>query len=615
VTNVPAETEASGGQSERPVRAKNPRLRVLLDLGVLLFLALFLRCHNLPHESVWLDEYYSAAYLNAPTLTQFIRDQRPENFEMVPVYFTMEYYWAHVFGSGFLALRALSLLFGAATLCLIYALGRQLQGRAAGIVAGALYALSPHMIHHDQFIRPYPLLTLLGAASSWLLIRHLQEAPTDTDGNGLAPHTRWSRHRWLIACGLVNALLMGTHLFGVLFAAPQAIVLLGSALAAHGQEKRVALLVFAAWSAWHALVFLLIAWWVFPLPLEIFATERAVPLRQLYEKLFEADPTYIFWTRGFPDKTVEVTLPEWTRLLLERLFTMTDLLGYLYVTGVAFAAWWFVRDRFARSHAGFTVCPSRSAVDGRKLERRPQTALWPHLYLFLWLGVPACILFLFARFREPLAFQERYFIYSFPALYLLAGIAASRLRPAFLRVLYAAALCCFLSGQTLLAAFLPMRTDYMGVAQLIAREAQAHDAIVAFDWSLWRVLVFNMGAGAHPVRWNQNEGQTWQELETALDQEQRVWVVTNSDPGQEPVRKHAEEMFRRRGTPYSRTAFLGTLNLYVYISPPLTGAVPDPPSRTRTEIHGIEPAQVPPENWPGQNAGSGAAPAPSRSAT
>lgn len=612
MTECPAETGPPCGRPELRRPTAGEWRRTSLEVGGLLLLALFLRCHNLPNESVWLDEYYSAAYLKAPSLSQFIRDQRPENFEMVPVYYTIEYYWARLFGPGIVALRALSVLFGASTLCLIYALGRRLQGRATGIVAGALYALSPYMIHHDQYIRPYPLMTLLGLASSWLLLRHLQETRTNTDGHGPARETSWQRYRWLIADGAANALLMGTHLFGVLFAAPQAIALLGHGLAVPGKEKREPLLAFAVWSAWHALILLLIIRWIFPLPLELYSSTQTIQIKQVYGKLFETDPTYIFWTRGFPDKTVEVDLPGWTRLLLGRLFAMTDLLGYLYAIGVAFAMWCFVREWRVHRVTKFVVQPSGCSEDPLKVELRTGAAPWTRAYLVLWFVLPACLLFLFARFREPLAFQDRYFIYCFPALYLLAGIGAARLRPTVLRAGYIIALVCMLGGQTLLGASLPMRTDYLGVARLIAREAGRDDEIFAFDWSLKRVLVFNMGPDAHPVQWNQNADQTWQDFEAALDQERRVWVVTNSDPEQGPIRRRIEEVLMKRGAAYSRTAFLGTLNLYLYVSPPLHDALVSPPSRSRTEVHGATSARRPVEAAADQGA---APPRESRSAT
>ncbi|HRZ17609.1 MAG TPA: hypothetical protein P5141_08615, partial [Candidatus Hydrogenedentes bacterium] len=130
--------------------------------GALLFLlALGLRLRGIGAESVWMDDFFSAARLDAPNLLQFLRDQRGDNWEMVPVYYTLEYFWAGLRPGSLAWVRGLSALFGAGAVVWVFLLGRRLGGMLAGCLAGLVMALSPWMVFHGQGLRPYALMLFL----------------------------------------------------------------------------------------------------------------------------------------------------------------------------------------------------------------------------------------------------------------------------------------------------------------------------------------------------------------------------------------------------------------------------------------------------------------------
>jgi uncharacterized membrane protein len=114
-----------------------------------------------------------------------------------PLYYALAWLWTQVTGTGEAGLRSVSALAGVATVPVAYALGAQLSGRRAGIVAAALVAVNPMLIWYSQEARAYALFALLTALSLLYFVRAL-------DGG---------RRRDFIAWGIASALALGTHYF------------------------------------------------------------------------------------------------------------------------------------------------------------------------------------------------------------------------------------------------------------------------------------------------------------------------------------------------------------------------------------------------------------------
>ena len=114
-----------------------------------------------------------------------------------PLYYVLAWGWVKAFGSDEVGLRALSALFGTATVPLAYCIGVELAHRRAGLIAAALVALSPMLIWYSQEARSYALLVFFCAASLLFFARALRTR----SGGDLA---LWA---------LVSALALCSHYF------------------------------------------------------------------------------------------------------------------------------------------------------------------------------------------------------------------------------------------------------------------------------------------------------------------------------------------------------------------------------------------------------------------
>ena len=95
-----------------------------------------------------------------------------------PLYYWLLSLWAVPFGQGEAALRGFSVVLGTLMVWATWGLGRALGGRAVGLAAAALLAVSPLAVQYSQEVRMYALAGLLAAASSWAglaLLRALQD--------------------------------------------------------------------------------------------------------------------------------------------------------------------------------------------------------------------------------------------------------------------------------------------------------------------------------------------------------------------------------------------------------------------------------------------------------
>ncbi len=135
----------------RAPRADLPALALLATAFVLRALVIS-RGHQLD-----IDEADTALKVAKPVgalLADLARDGHP------PLYFLLLKGWTNLLGNAEASLRALSALFSLAECALLILVGRRLFGRAAGLTAGALFALSPIEIFHATEGRMYTLLPL-----------------------------------------------------------------------------------------------------------------------------------------------------------------------------------------------------------------------------------------------------------------------------------------------------------------------------------------------------------------------------------------------------------------------------------------------------------------------
>ena len=170
-------------------------------IGVLLcvvLLAAVIRV-GLLGESAYYDEMWTLSAMGETTFGEFWRAHKVSDppAALAPVYFGLLWGWLKVVGPGVGAARVFSLLWGLATLPLVYLIGRRVHSDGAGLVAAGFAALALMHAHYSVEIRMYALTMVLALGSVWTLL-WMQEAPTR---GRMAAHVA------------VNALLVWTHLF------------------------------------------------------------------------------------------------------------------------------------------------------------------------------------------------------------------------------------------------------------------------------------------------------------------------------------------------------------------------------------------------------------------
>ncbi len=132
----------------------------VIMLGILA-LASFLRFAWLGHVSFWHDEIGAIELAREPGPRALIRSLIELDATRAPLHPLMLQGWIAIVGHSDFAARALSALFGIASVAMIYRLGRQLHSEAVGVVAAWLLALSPLAVHHSREVRMYSLLVFL----------------------------------------------------------------------------------------------------------------------------------------------------------------------------------------------------------------------------------------------------------------------------------------------------------------------------------------------------------------------------------------------------------------------------------------------------------------------
>src|SRR5260221_14271890 len=91
-----------------------------------LILALGLRLASI-NQSLWLDEATSALTTKM-SFADFFGKFMPGDFHP-PLYYILLRAWAAVFGSSEIALRSLSILFGVATIYVVYLIGKEFASK------------------------------------------------------------------------------------------------------------------------------------------------------------------------------------------------------------------------------------------------------------------------------------------------------------------------------------------------------------------------------------------------------------------------------------------------------------------------------------------------------
>jgi 4-amino-4-deoxy-L-arabinose transferase-like glycosyltransferase len=144
----------------------------------------------LQQRSLWIDE--ARLSLNVASRS-YLGLLPPLDYDQTAplLYLWVERFTARVFGVSEAPLRLPALAAGIATVALIFCMARRLFGRRAAILATAMSALSPTLIHFSSEVKQYSVEACVSCAAIYLGLRWLED-PSD-------------RGRWLplVALGVV----------------------------------------------------------------------------------------------------------------------------------------------------------------------------------------------------------------------------------------------------------------------------------------------------------------------------------------------------------------------------------------------------------------------------
>ncbi len=137
-------------------------------LAVIVF-AFLLRVISL-NQSFWLDEATSGLVVRNFNLGDIITKFSPGDFHP-PLYYLILKLWSYVFGTSEIALRFPSIVFGVATIYVVFLIGKKLFSNKVGLIAGVLLATSGLHIYYSQEARMYSLTAFLVSFLIYLFLK------------------------------------------------------------------------------------------------------------------------------------------------------------------------------------------------------------------------------------------------------------------------------------------------------------------------------------------------------------------------------------------------------------------------------------------------------------
>lgn len=163
-------------------------------LLLVLLIGTYLRFYMLADKSVWFDEACSLSFAQSGW-----SDILNHRYMAKPLYFIILKLWVSLFGYAEFPARALSAIFGVASIPLVYFLGKELFNKNTGVISAFIFSLSAYQIYYAQQIRNYSLFLFLSALSMLLFMRLL----------------RSNKLTLLVFYILTTVLLVFTHPFGL----------------------------------------------------------------------------------------------------------------------------------------------------------------------------------------------------------------------------------------------------------------------------------------------------------------------------------------------------------------------------------------------------------------
>lgn len=143
---------------------------VILGIGLVLYSLLSLI--NISKSSIWFDEAFGAYIIrfNFFDIAKFTAlDVHP------PLYYWCLKVWSSIFGADELALRSMSILFGAVAISFLFLTVYRWVSRRAALAALGLLVISPFLIRYSQEARMYTMMAAIIFAATYVLLQALEQ--------------------------------------------------------------------------------------------------------------------------------------------------------------------------------------------------------------------------------------------------------------------------------------------------------------------------------------------------------------------------------------------------------------------------------------------------------
>jgi mannosyltransferase len=393
-------------------------------LAAILGTGLSLRLYRLGAESLWYDEAVSVL-LAQKEVFSIVRLSGTALEANPPLFDILLRLWILAFGTSEVVVRLPSALIGAASIALIFALGKRIFDWNSGLWAALLLSLSTFHLYYSQEARVYSLMVFLGLLVLLFFIL-VREQP-----------------RVLFQAGLVvfSVALCYSHTYG-----PFSILALNLYffsewyLSARRKSSSGTGLPGRRWALLQAIIAALYLPWIFKL-VPVFGNIKASLTFVKEPTLRDLAGTFAAFAGG------RVALVGYLLILLA---TLVFLLSMHSSRGV----------------------PASGIANSLFSTRRGSVAL-----LLVWLVVPILLPALLSHAWQPVYF-DRYTILSSIALYLLAGAALSSIPKQWLRICLLAFLV-LASGRSLHGYFAAVKKDpWREAVQYVESRARASDVLI-----------------------------------------------------------------------------------------------------------------------------------------
>jgi uncharacterized membrane protein len=157
----------------------HPQSRARIGLAGVFAVAIALRLIHLSERPLWYDEAFAVLYAEKSFSTMLhgtLTSVQGVAADVHPLlYYALLHGWMQLFGQSPMAVRALSVLLGVATVGMAYQLGRLLYGARGALGAALVVACAPFAVYYSQEVRMYALLGLAAITMTYFFVRAWME--------------------------------------------------------------------------------------------------------------------------------------------------------------------------------------------------------------------------------------------------------------------------------------------------------------------------------------------------------------------------------------------------------------------------------------------------------